>query len=57
MRSWGTFNMHFNNILRLAIFPIVLLLLLSFVSVVLTTHYWILGRYRGPSTSDYAKPY
>jgi hypothetical protein len=31
------------NILRLTLVPAILLLLLSFVSVALTTHYWIIG--------------
>jgi hypothetical protein len=33
----------YRPILDLAIYPSVVFLLLSFVSVVLTTHYWILG--------------
>jgi hypothetical protein len=35
--------MGYENILRLTLVPAILLLLLSFVSVALTTHYWIIG--------------
>ena len=35
--------MGFDKILRFTLVPAILLLLLSFVSVALTTHYWIIG--------------
>jgi hypothetical protein len=35
--------MQYHKILRLALFPSILFLLLSLVSTILTVHYWILG--------------
>jgi hypothetical protein len=35
--------MHYEKTLRLALVPTIVFFLLSLVSVVLTTHYWILG--------------